>query len=176
MAEATPQPKRKRTALYVLLAFLLLVIVAGLAAFVLIQNKRLSQFEAYAFTSGGVEPQASAKAEPDPYSPGAASRHVFVPFEMFTSNLSGTDSDRFVQVGVSLEVKDEQHKSGVAAVMPVLRSEILLLLSSKRVTDLSTLDGKQQLSRDILDIARRYVSPELNRGIYAAHFSNFVIQ
>lgn len=175
MAEAT-QPKRKRTALYVLLAFLLLVVVAGLAAFVLIQNKRLAQFESYAFSSVGSPEAKGAKAEPDPYSPGAASRHVFVPLDTFTSNLAGPDADRFVQVGVSLEVKDEQHKSGVAAVMPVLRSEVLLLLSSRRVADLSTLEGKQQLSRDILDIARRYVSPELNRGIYAAHFSNFVIQ
>jgi flagellar FliL protein len=61
--------------------------------------------------------------------------------------------------------------------MPVIRNRILLLLSSKTPSDISSLDGKKKLVAELVAAARESVpgaTPE--RGIDSAFLSSFVIQ
>jgi flagellar FliL protein len=85
----------------------------------------------------------AAQAKPLHHSP-----PVFVTLEPFVVNLSG-DVQHFLQVGIDLKVADANVSDQVKAHLPEVRNGVLLLLSSKKVEELSSLDGKNQLRDEI---------------------------
>ena len=174
MAEAVAPVKRTRTWPFVLAGLILLIVIASMVAVLLIHNKQLADFETYAYA--GPRPAAQDPTIERAVASSNPSKHVFVPLEMFTANLNERDHDRFAQVGVIIEVGDAKAGAALSAVVPPVRSEILMLLTSKGAADLLTLKGKQALAAQIVDIARKYIAPEFRNSVYAAHFSNFVIQ
>jgi flagellar FliL protein len=95
----------------------------------------------------------------------------------YTVNLSDQESDRFLQLGLVFEISDLKAVEQLKERMPVVRSNILLLLSSKESRELLTVEGKKKLAADVLAIVRQPldVSPPEN-GIEAVDFSVFVIQ
>lgn len=171
MAEAITPIKTRRTLLLVVGLVLLLVAIAAAAAFFLIRNKQL---EAYRFES---DPSADGKAKAPAAPPASnSSKHVFTSLEMFTANLADRDRERFAQVAVMIEVGDLKAETALKAVIPIVRSEILLLLTAKSADELLTLQGKQTLARQILDIARKQITSDYRNQVYAVHFASFVIQ
>lgn len=107
---------------------------------------------------------------------------IFVSLEQFTVNLADEGGERFAQVGVTLEVADEQVDKALRAVMPSVRNSVLLLLSSKKSEELLTLDGKKQLAAQIADGTAAELgwsgSKDADRPkpIAAVHFSHFIVQ
>ena len=170
MAEAIPPVKKRKTFLLVVGLVVLLVVIAAAVAFFLIRNKQL---EAYSFDVDPSENKPAVRAAP---AASNSAKHVFAALDMFTANLADRDRDRFAQVAVMIEVGDAKVDSALKAVLPIVRSEILLLLSAKSADELLTLQGKQTLAQQILDIARKQISPEFRSQVYAVHFSSFVIQ
>lgn len=171
MAEANPPVKRRKTFLLVVGLVLLLVLIAAAVAFFLIRNKQL---EAYAFDSEpNVEQEEKAARKPPVID---SSKHLFSSLEMFTANLADRDRDRFAQVAVIIEVSDIKAETALKAIVPIVRSETLLLITSKTAEELLELKGKQQLAQQILEITRKRISPDYRKDVHAVHFSNFVIQ
>lgn len=74
---------------------------------------------------------------------------VFAPLEVFTVNLKDERGERFAQVGVTLELKDAAAENELKERLPAVRNEILLLLSSKRIEELLTDEGKRELAQQI---------------------------
>ena len=74
---------------------------------------------------------------------------VFAPLDVFTVNLKDERGERFAQVGVTLELKDTEAENELKERLPAVRNEILLLLSSKRIDELLTDDGKRELAQQI---------------------------
>lgn len=103
---------------------------------------------------------------------------AFLPIDQFTVNISGGGGDRFLQIAFSLEVADPKIADQLKQQMPVVRSRLLLLLSSKTAEDLGNLAGKQKLMSEILAEARAPLEDsELpGKGVENVHFSSFVIQ
>lgn len=91
---------------------------------------------------------------------------AFVTLEPFVVNLSDTESDRYAQVGVVLEVEGKEANAKVTERMPAVRNEILLLISSKKAAELTTRDGKQTLAEEIAVAAGRQLGwvPEDEQG------------
>lgn len=179
MAEAIVPVKRTRTWLFVLGGLVLLVVIAAMAALLLVHNKQLANFETYSYPGLQQENDPSQPGSPTPPAPAtspSSGKHVFTALDLFTANLAERDHDRFAQVGVVIEVGDAKAGAALNAVIPPIRSEILLLLSSKTAEELLSLKGKQTLAAQIVDIARKYIAPEFRTNVYAAHFSSFVIQ
>jgi flagellar FliL protein len=157
-ADAKAAPKKKRS-LPMVLAVLLALCAAGAGGW---HYLRLREAQA------SPSPQA-AERKPEP---------VFLPLEQFTVNLTTVSIDRFLQIGVTLEVAGADAGERVKKFMPVVRSRILLLLASKTAEDLATPAGKQKLVDDILREARVPL-PDVGgptKGIANAHFSSFVVQ
>jgi len=119
-----------------------------------------------------------AQATPAPQAAERKPEPVFLPLEQFTVNLTTATIDRFLQVGITLEVANAESGERLKRYLPVVRSRILLLLASKTAEDLATPAGKQKLVEDILREARTPLPDTGNasKGIENAHFSSFVVQ
>ncbi|MBK6980945.1 MAG: flagellar basal body-associated FliL family protein [Betaproteobacteria bacterium] len=102
---------------------------------------------------------------------------VFLPLDTFTVNLQGPGREHFLQVGLVLEVADAPASDAVKQLMPVIRSQVLLLLAAKNAEELATPDGKAALATEVLAKIRQPLpaTPPL-AGIEAVHYAGFIIQ
>lgn len=152
---AEPKPRKKRWRLKTVIA--LLVLGGGGAGI-------WYAMEAPA-TAG---PEAAAPKEKAP---------VFANLEPFTVNLQPENGDQYLQVGLVVKVTETAAVDAVKLQMPEIRNRILLLLSSKRASEISTVAGKQQLSAEIMNEVRQPLgSQKLQQGIVGVFFTSFVIQ
>ena len=103
---------------------------------------------------------------------------VFLPLEQFTVNLTTVTTDRYLQVGITLEVSGGDIADQLKQQMPVVRSRILLLLAAKTAEELASTAGKQKLIAEILAESRAPMPAGAtpSKGIENVHFSAFVIQ
>jgi flagellar FliL protein len=87
---------------------------------------------------------------------------VFVPMDPFVINLADHDTDRYAQIGITLEVPDEKVSEEIKTYLPAIRNNILLLLAHKSSTDLSGGDGKEKLAREIRREALRAMGEDVD--------------
>ena len=102
---------------------------------------------------------------------------VFLNLDPFTVNLLEENGDHYLQVGIVYQVENDKTIESAKVYMPVLRNKLLLLLSGKRPSELSSPEGKNKLVAELIAAARESVpgtTPE--RGIVGAYLSAFVIQ
>jgi flagellar FliL protein len=160
---AAPPAARKKSKLLLPLLLLLLVSATVAGAW----HGGLRSHSAFAF-----EPKhATASAD------GKHKAQSFVPLDPFTVNLQDADRERFLQLGIVLEANDNETADAVKRKLPIIRSGILLLLSSKRSADLQGADAKQKLAAEIIARARVPLeSAAPDKGIEQVHFSQFIIQ
>lgn len=100
--------------------------------------------------------------------------NVFLPAEMFTVNLA--DREHYMQVGVVYEVVTNHVGEAVKAQMPAIRSQVLMILSSKSPDDIATTEGKTKLAEEVLAAAKARLDEKTAKEIVTVHFSAFVIQ
>ena len=100
--------------------------------------------------SGGAKHEA--KVEP-PKPP------VFVTLDQFTVNLQLEESPQFLQVGLSLKVRDAAVADDLKLHMPEVRDRTLLLLSSQKASTLLTLEGKKKLANTIVATINAILEP-----------------
>lgn len=104
---------------------------------------------------------------------------TFVVMDQFVVNLAEPDSTRYLQIGITYEVSSPTQADEIKNFTPVIRSRILLVLSGKNVADLTSIEGKQRLMDELVDLARVTIKgdpKDPTRGIRDVHFSSFVIQ
>ena len=102
---------------------------------------------------------------------------TFVPLEPFTVNLQMEDTAQFLQVGLTLKTTDPSYTEQIKLNMPDIRNRILLLLSSKKASQISTLDGKQALANEIMSETAQALGTSVpSGGISNVLFTSFVIQ
>jgi flagellar FliL protein len=148
-------PKKKGKLKLLIVIALLLAIGGGGAAWFFLQQ----------------EPHAATAKVEAPKPP------VFVTLEPFTVNLAGESSERYLQVGMDFKVADSKVVDAVKLHMPEIRNGLLLVLSSKRAEDISTVEGKQKLSAEILVQANKPIGAKApGQGVVGVFFTSFVIQ
>lgn len=75
----------------------------------------------------------------------------FVALDPFTVNLQNEGSgDQFLQIGVTFKITAPELEEQIKARLPEIRSHLLLLLSSKRASDLTPSAGKTKLAQEIV--------------------------
>jgi flagellar FliL protein len=74
----------------------------------------------------------------------------YVNIEQFTVNLQPEHGDQYLQVAFTLQVNGKEQVELIKANMAKVRSRVLLLLSGKKASEISTVEGKQQLAGEIL--------------------------
>lgn len=86
--------------------------------------------------------------------PKHAAAPVFVTLEPFVINLAG-DVQHYLQVGIDLRVVDNSVSDQIKLHLPEIRNGVLLLLSSKAVEDLASLEQKNRLRDEIREVVNR---------------------
>ena len=163
---AAPARKAKRRPLKILLLLsLLLGAGAGGAWYFLAQEEPLA-------------PRKPGSAKAATAKPVSSKPPVFLTLEPFTVNLQLEDSGpQYLQVGLALKAADETLAEAVKLHMPEIRNRVLLLLSSKKASEISTLDGKKTLSADLTrEIAQPLAGSTAAKGLDSVLFTSFVIQ
>lgn len=102
---------------------------------------------------------------------------AFVELDVFTVNLQPKANGAYLQVGLTIKVYETNVIEAIKTQMPEIRNRILLLLSSKEASDISTIVGKQQLATDITsEIKQAIDSEEMQEDVVGVLFTSFVIQ
>ncbi len=159
-AAAAPAPAKKRPPkkLFILVATGLLLAGGAAGAFVY-----LNQPPAPAVAA---EKKAEQRKLPN-----------FVDLDPFTVNLAEKEQDRYMQIRFSLEVASHEAEATIKEMMPALRSEILLVLGSRQVTDLATREGKEALAKDIVDAANKSLDrTTAEHAVTAVRITQMIIQ
>ena len=160
-AEAEAPVRRKSRRLAPLLAVMVLAGAGAGAWYGMVRDLGPMPFEK--------DPMAAKKA--------GKKAQGFITLEPFTVNLQDRDRERYLQLGVVLETNDSTAADAVKQKMPVIRSQILLLLSSKKGEELQGTEAKEKLALDIIAQARVPLEGEApDRGIERVYFSSFIVQ
>ena len=155
-AESVIAPKKSKLKLIVI-ALVILLAGGGGAAYFLLGKKA---------PSGAAEVKHEAAKAP-----------VFATLEPFTVNLQQEASEQFLQVAITVQVSDEKAMEEVKLYMPQVRNRILLLLSSKKASEINTADGKKKLAEEIAAQIRAPFSKESKpQEVDNVFFTSFVIQ
>ncbi|GGY77058.1 flagellar basal body-associated protein FliL [Pseudoduganella plicata] len=102
---------------------------------------------------------------------------VYVPVEAFTVNLQPEEGEQYLQLAFTLQVPDAEQSEGIKNNMPKVRSRILLLLSSKKASEINTPEGKQQLSKEILEqVNEPFEEHGDEQEVSEVLFTSFIIQ
>jgi flagellar protein FliL len=193
-ASGAPAPKGKKKLIIIIAAVLLLVLVGGGAA-VFIAKKNAAAAAAAAEDEDGEaaagEGDEEAEAASAKKKDKDAKKHppIFIPLEAFVVNLADKDTERYAQVGVTLEVDEAKVAEEIKLYMPAIRNGILMVLSHKTAGELLDRPGKEQLAREIMreaalplgvDLSANGGSKKKKKAVESpvknVHFSNFIIQ
>lgn len=101
----------------------------------------------------------------------------FMELDIFTVNLQPEDNNQYLQVGLTVKVRETEVVQEITKQMPDIRNRILMLLSSKKATDIAGIQGKQLLSQQIVEeIKQSLGSEDLQEDVREVLFTSFVIQ
>ncbi|QEL55870.1 flagellar basal body-associated FliL family protein [Chromobacterium paludis] len=146
----------------IVLLILVLAAVGGLAA--------------YMFTNVNKAP-GSAQSEQTKES--AKKKHdgppIFEKMDTFVVNLAGNDGS-LLQIDMQAELSDEEAKKKFTEYAPKIRSAVILLLSSKSASELSTPDGKVKLKAQVKQIINEAMDAGDNPVVDSILFTSFIIQ
>jgi flagellar FliL protein len=177
--DAKPAGKGKKKLMLIIAAAALVVLLAagGGAAWWMMKSKANAGEDtelAEADSDEHVEEVKAKKKNDKKQTP------VFLPLDMFTVNLADRESERYAQVGVTLELADAKTSDVLKAYMPAVRNDILMLLAHKKAGELQERAGKLTLAREIRQAAMKPLEdvegePD-DAPVRAVHFSSFIIQ
>ena len=101
----------------------------------------------------------------------------YVPVEAFTVNLQPENGEQYLQVQFTLQVEGTEQGTLIKDNMAIVRNRVLLLLSGKKASEISTVQGKQQLAAEIQAIIREpFVKEGDEQEVTDVLFTSFIIQ
>ncbi|MEC5217542.1 flagellar FliL protein [Actimicrobium sp. GrIS 1.19] len=154
MADA-PIAKKKSKLKLVIILLVVLLIGGGAAAY---------------FMMGAKPKTEAAKHE-------IAKPPVFVVMEPFTVNLQQETGEQFLQIAMTVQVADEKEVEEIKLYLPQVRSRILLLLSSKKASEINTAEGKKALAGEIAaQVKQPFAANGKPQEVKDVFFTSFVIQ
>jgi len=153
--EAAPASKKK---LIIIIAAVVLALGGGGAAWFFTQQKSHAKKEE-------VKKEEPAKAP------------VFLTLDTFTVNLQPDPDEKFLQVDISLQVANAEAAEAIKLHMPAVKNRLLLLLTSKSAAEISTVEGKQDLSNEIIAEVKKPFAPNAKpQEVLDVFFTSFVVQ
>jgi flagellar FliL protein len=157
VADGAP-PKKGKKKLIIIVAAALVLLGGGGGGYFYMAKKKAEA--AAAAAEDGAEEAAPA------HKPTAKDSHktppTYVPLDAFVVNLADKDSDRFAQIGVTLQVDDAKFADEMKTYMPAIRNGILMVLAHKTSEQLLERSGKEALADEIMREAARQMGVEID--------------
>ena len=101
----------------------------------------------------------------------------FVVIDAFTVNLQPENGEQYLQIQFTLEVAGLEQVEIIKTNMARVRSRVLLLLSAKKASELSTVEGKNVLSKEIIaEIKKPFSAGAPPQEVTDVLFTSFIIQ
>lgn len=101
----------------------------------------------------------------------------YVQLESFTVNLQPENGDQYLQVQLTLQVAGSEQAELFKANMAKVRSRVLLLLSSKKASEINTVEGKNKLAEEIVETLKKpFVDKGEEQEVSEVLFTSFIIQ
>lgn len=101
----------------------------------------------------------------------------FVVIDPFTVNLQPEEGEQYLQIQFTLQVASLEQVEIIKTNMPHVRNRVLLLLSGKKASEINTVEGKKQLSKEIIEAVKQ---PFFDKGpaqeVSDVMFTSFIIQ
>ncbi|MFL6664939.1 MAG: flagellar basal body-associated protein FliL [Rhizobacter sp.] len=158
-----PEPASKGRRKLIVLAAAAAVGVAGAggaAAWMIKKKRAAAEAQAAAAEAGGDADAAPVAAAPV-HAEVRKTPPVFLPLDNFIVNLSDRDTERFAQIGITLELDDGKYADQLKAYMPAIRNGILMVLAHKSSQELLTRAGKEKLANEVMRESVRPLGIEL---------------
>ncbi len=153
----SPEPKSKKKLIIIAVVVLVLAAGGGGAAWYFMGHKSAPKKE--------VKHEEPAK-EP-----------VFVTLETFTVNLQPDPDEKYLQLDMSLQVASPEVSEHLKQQMPAVRNKLLFLLSSKKASEVTNMEGKKKLSDEILAELKKPFTPGGKAPeVLGVFFTSFVVQ
>lgn len=180
--DAPAAPKKSKKLLFILIGVLVLGLLAGAGALYIMKKN--------AAAAEGLDEEDAPAAHAKPLD--AKSAPTFLPLDNMVVNLADAGGNRFIQVGLTLQLEDSKTSDAVKAFMPSIRSRVLLLISQRTADEMLTMEGKEKLANDIMGAIAEimgYAAPKAagEEGgkkakkaaaspVQAVHFSSLIVQ
>ena len=164
IADAPSAPvKRSKKKLIVIGAVVLLLLLAAAGGAAFYMKSKAAHAAAAAAAAGDEEGSAKGRADDDHSGGKADPAHppTFLPLEAFVVNLADKEADRYLQIGITLEVESAGFADQAKAYMPAIRNAILLIIAGKTSRDLLDRSGKELLASEIQREAVRPMGIEI---------------
>lgn len=92
-------------------------------------------------------------------------------------NIEGPGRIRFVQVGVVMAMRDPKAMEAVDQHSPMIRNDLIMLLSGKDYEQLNSAEGKEQTRQEMLETIRAVLERSTgDPGVESIYFTSFVMQ
>ena len=181
-AEGEAPAKGGKKKLIIIIVAVLILAIAGGGAFMLMGKKKHA-------ADGEDAEEEPAHHEPPKVKVDPSKPPVFVQLEQFTVNLSPDEGEHFLQSTMVLRVADAKVGDSLKLYMPELKHRIIMLLSSKKPSELATAEGREELADEIKEEANDVLGyapnpkkknkrnrPEDDGPVLAVLFNQFIVQ
>ncbi|CAH0350176.1 flagellar basal body-associated protein FliL [Aquabacterium sp. CECT 9606] len=165
-AEGDAPKKGPKKLIIIIAAVLLLVVIGGGAAVFVMKKNAAAAAAAAAEGEDGEATESSSHAKEAPKAKHGKDEHAappaFVPLDPFIVNLADKETERFAQIGLTLQVDDPKVAEEIKTYMPAIRNSVLMILSHKTSDQLLTQEGKEKLAEQIRRDAARAMGYEID--------------
>jgi len=147
-------------------------IIAGIAGVVIISGGILG----YVLLKKHPDPTPPKTPEHESVSKGDTSiddRPQTFPLEKFVVNLNDPGGKQYLHITIELESSVKGFAEELNSKMPQIKDAILIILSSKSLSDVQGMDGKISLRKELITEINKIMSMTKIRNLY---FTEFVIQ
>ena len=165
-ADAAPAGGGKSKLIIIILAALLVLGLGGGAAWYFLHGSGDGAAE-----EAPKKEKSSKKKKKEEHPP------EYLAVEPFTVNLQPESGDQYLQVAFTLQVDGPEQAEIIKTNMAKVRSRVLLLLSGKKASEISTVEGKQQLAGEILAAVKEpFDAHGDEQEVSDVLFTSFIIQ
>lgn len=154
-------PKKKKGLLFIIIGLVVVLAGGGAGAFVMMhkadKKAQAAKGGKHAKAEGGHEGDEHEEEEgEEEHDKGKGKKPVFYSMEPFVVNLAG-DAQHYLQVGVDLKLSKDEYTEKIKTVLPEIRNDVVMLLSSKQATEVVSMEDKNYLRAQIRAAANKAI-------------------
>ena len=86
---------------------------------------------------------------------------VFIAMDEFLVNLPGKGGEHYLQTKLVLRTADSTTEKRITDFLPLVRDRVLAVLSSRTVSEMATVEGKDRMAKDIALVINAIIEPQL---------------